>query len=126
MRQIISTELAPKAIGPYSQAIKVNGFVFTSGQLPIDPKTGVFAEGGITEQTKQVCENLKAVLDAAGTDMQHAVKTSVFLSDIANFKAFNEVYATYFPTEPPARSTYQVAALPMGALVEIEMTAVLL
>ncbi len=126
MKEIISTDLAPKAIGPYSQAIKANGFVFTSGQLPIDPTTGVFVEGGIAEQTTQVLKNVQAVLKAAGSDMNHAVKATVFLSDIANFKAFNEVYASFFPENPPARSAFQVAALPLNALVEIEMIAVLI
>ena len=126
MKQIISTEKAPKAIGPYSQAVKANGFVFTSGQLPINPATGAFREGGIAEQTAQVLENVRAVLQAAGTDMQYVVKMTVFLKDINDFKAFNEVYATFFPENPPARSEFQVAALPLNAMIEIEAVAVAL
>lgn len=126
MKQIISTEKAPKAIGPYSQAVKANGFVFTSGQLPINPATGAFREGGIAEQTAQVLENVRAVLQAAGTDMQYVVKMTVFLKDINDFKAFNEVYATFFPENPPARSAFQVAALPLNAMIEIEAVAVAL
>lgn len=126
MKQIISTDKAPKAIGPYSQAVKANGFVFTSGQLPINPATGAFREGGIAEQTAQVLENVRAVLQAAGTDMQYVVKMTVFLKDINDFKAFNEVYATFFPENPPARSAFQVAALPLNAMIEIEAVAVAL
>jgi len=122
----ISTPDAPAAIGPYSQAIRVGDMLFTSGQIPIDPKTGSFVPGGIAEQTKQVLENLKAVLSQAGLDLTHAVKTTVFLKSMSDFAAMNEVYAHYFaPTGaiPPARSTVQVAALPKDALVEIELIA---
>ncbi len=122
----ISTPDAPAAIGPYSQAIRVGDMLFTSGQIPIDPKTGSFVPGGITEQTKQVLENLKAVLSHAGLDLTHVVKTTVFLKSMADFAAMNEVYGHYLATPgavPPARSTVQVAALPKDALVEIELIA---
>ena len=120
----ISTTKAPAAIGPYSQAIEVNGFVYASGQLPIDPATGQFPEGGIKEQTHQSLTNAQNILKEAGTDLSHVVKTTVFLSDIANFAPMNEVYAQFF-TEPfPARSAVAVKDLPKGALVEIEVIAV--
>jgi 2-iminobutanoate/2-iminopropanoate deaminase len=122
----ISTPAAPAAIGPYSQAIRVGDMLFTSGQIPIDPKTGAFVPGGIMEQTTQVLENLKAVLAEAGLDLTHVVKTTVFLKLMADFAAMNEVYAVYLATPgaiPPARSTVQVAALPKDALVEIEVIA---
>ncbi len=121
---VISTPHAPAAIGPYSQAIEVNGMLFCSGQIPIDPATGAFVEGGITEQTHQVFKNITQVLAAAGTDMSHVVKTTVFLSDMANFAAMNEVYAQYFAQPYPARSAVAVKELPKGALVEIEVLAV--
>ncbi len=122
----IHTEAAPAAIGPYSQAIRVGDMLFTSGQIPTDPKTGNFVPGGIKEQTRQVLENLKAILAQAGIDFTHVVKTTVFLESMADFAAMNEVYATYLAPAgaiPPARSTVQVAALPKGALVEIEVIA---
>ncbi len=122
----ISTPQAPAAIGPYSQAIRVGDTLYTSGQIPIDPSTGNFVPGGITEQTVQVCENLKAILAQAGLDMIHVVKTTVFLKDMKDFAAMNEVYARYLAPEgaiAPARSTVQVAALPKDALVEIEVIA---
>lgn len=119
----IQTDKAPAAIGPYSQAIEVNGFVFASGQLPIDPATGQFAEGGIQAQTRQSLLNAQAILQAAGTDLGHAVKTTVFLSDMANFGAMNEVYAQFFQSPFPARSAVAVRDLPKGALVEIEVVA---
>ena len=120
----ISTTKAPAAIGPYSQAIEANGFVYASGQLPIDPATGQFPEGGIKEQTRQSLTNAQNILKEAGTDLSHVVKTTVFLSDIANFAPMNEVYAQFF-TEPfPARSAVAVKDLPKGALVEIEVIAV--
>ena len=122
----VSTTEAPAAIGPYSQAVRVGDTLFTSGQIPIDPATGSFVPGGITEQTTRVCENLKAVLGAAGLDMVHVVKTTVFLKDMQDFAAMNEVYGRYFAPSgavPPARSTVQVAALPKDALVEIECIA---
>ena len=119
----IHTDKAPAAIGPYSQAIQVNGFVFASGQIPIDPATGVFVEGGIQEQTRQALTNAQQILQTAGTDLNHVIKTTVFLSDIANFGPMNEVYAQFF-TEPfPARSAVAVKDLPKGALVEIEVIA---
>lgn len=120
----IHTDKAPAAIGPYSQAIEVNGFVFASGQIPINPATGAFVEGGIQEQTRQALTNAQQILQTAGTDLNHVVKTTVFLSDIANFAPMNEVYAQFF-TEPfPARSAVAVKDLPKGALVEIEVIAV--
>jgi len=122
----ISTTDAPAAIGPYSQAVRVGDMLFTSGQIPIDPATGNLVPGGIVEQTTRVLENLKAVLAAAGIDMIHVVKTTVFLKDMKDFAAMNEIYARYFAPAgivPPARSTVQVAALPKDALVEIECIA---
>lgn len=119
----IHTDKAPAAIGPYSQAIEVNGFVFASGQIPIDPATGAFVEGGIQEQTRQALTNAQQILQTAGTDLNHVIKTTVFLSDIANFGPMNEVYAQFF-TEPfPARSAVAVKDLPKGAFVEIEVIA---
>ena len=115
--KVISTDKAPAAIGPYSQAIEVNGMVFCSGQIPIDPATGNFVEGGIQEQTRQVLTNASQVLAAAGTDLSHVVKTTVFLSDMANFVAMNEVYAQFFSQPFPARSAVAVKDLPKGALV---------
>ena len=123
MREIIATEAAPQAIGPYSQAVSLGDFVFTSGQIPIDPKTGVFVEGGIAEQTEQVLRNLAEVLRAAGTSFAGVVKTTVFLADMNDFAAMNEVYGRYFSNEPPARSTVQAARLPRDARVEIDAIA---
>ncbi len=122
-REIVQTDHAPKAIGPYAQAIKVNGVVYTAGQIPIDPKTGDFVEGGINEQTRQVLENLKAVLAAAGSSLDQVVKATVFLKNIGDFAAMNEVYGEYLGTAKPARSTVAVAELPRGALVEIDLVA---
>ena len=119
----IQTDQAPAAIGPYSQAIEVCGLVFASGQLPIDPATGQFPEGGIQAQTRQSLLNAQAILQAAGTDLGHAVKTTVFLSDIADFAAMNQVYAQFFQPPFPARSAVAVKDLPKGALVEIEVVA---
>lgn len=119
----LHTELAPAAIGPYSQAINVNGFIFASGQLPIDPATGELAEGGIKEQTRQALANARHILEEGGTDLSHAVKTTVFLADMADFAAMNEVYSTFFSEPYPARSAIAVKALPKGALVEIECIA---
>jgi 2-iminobutanoate/2-iminopropanoate deaminase len=124
VREIVATEAAPQAIGPYSQAVSVGDFVFTSGQIPIDPKTGVFVEGGITEQTEQVLRNLAEVLRAAGTSLEEVIKTTVFLADMEDFAAMNEVYARYFSSEPPARSTVQAVRLPRDARVEIDAIAV--
>jgi 2-iminobutanoate/2-iminopropanoate deaminase len=120
----ISTTKAPAAIGPYSQAIEANGFVYASGQLPIDPATGQFPEGGIKEQTRQSLTNAQNILKEAGIDLSHVVKTTVFLSDIANFALMNEVYAEFFSEPFPARSAVAVKDLPKGALVEIEVIAV--
>ena len=116
----ISTTNAPAAIGPYSQAIKVGELVFVSGQLPIDPATGAFAEGGIKELTRQSLTNMKAILEEAGTSMANVVKTTVFLADMNDFAAMNEVYAEFFAAPFPARSAVAVKTLPKGALVEIE------
>ena len=119
----LTTEKAPAAIGPYSQAIEANGFVYASGQLPIDPATGAFPEGGVKEQTRQSILNAKAILRSAGLELSNVVKTTVLLSDIADFAAMNEVYAEFFGEPYPARSAFAVRALPKGALVEIEMIA---
>ncbi len=119
----LHTESAPAAIGPYSQAIEVNGFVFASGQIPIDPATGELTEGGIREQTRRALANAAHVMAAAGTDLSHVVKTTVFLSDMADFAAMNEVYSTFFKEPYPARSAVAVKALPKGALVEVECVA---
>ncbi|MBF6611825.1 MAG: RidA family protein [Chloroflexi bacterium] len=125
-RERIQTSKAPAAIGPYSQGIVVDNFVYTAGQVAIDPATGRLVEGGIEEQSRQALENLKAILVEAGSSLEGIVKTTVFLSDMANFAAMNKVYSEYFGTErPPARSTVQVAGLPLGAMVEIECVAVL-
>ena len=119
----LSTEKAPAAIGPYSQAIEANGFVYASGQLPINPATGEFPGGGIAEQTRQSILNAQAILQSAGLDLCDVVKTTVLLADIADFAAMNEVYAGFFRQPFPARSAFAVKALPKGALVEIEMIA---
>jgi 2-iminobutanoate/2-iminopropanoate deaminase len=123
VKQIIQTEQAPKAIGPYSQAIRSNGFVFASGQIPINPETGEFVAGGITEQTEQVIKNLSRVLEAAGSGLNRVVKTTVFLADMEEFAAMNEVYGKFFSEEPPARATVEAARLPRDARVEIEAIA---
>jgi 2-iminobutanoate/2-iminopropanoate deaminase len=124
-KQIVSTDKAPKAIGPYEQAIKVGEFVYVSGQIPLDPKTGKLVDGGIKEQTCQVMENLKAILEAAGSSLDRVVKATVFLKSIADFTAMNEVYGEYLDRAKPARSTVAVADLPRGALVEIDLVATL-
>ena len=123
VREIIQTDHAPAAIGPYSQAVKTNGLIFASGQIPIDPKSGQFVEGGIREQTKQVLKNLSAVLEAAGSSLSRVVKTTVFLADMQEFGAMNEVYGEFFKEEPPARATVEAARLPRDARVEIEAIA---
>lgn len=123
MKQIIQTEHAPQAIGPYSQAVKTRGLVYASGQIPIDPQTGQFVPGGIREQTEQVLKNLTAVLEAAGSGLDQVVKTTVFLADMEEFTSMNEVYARFFTVDPPARATVQAAGLPRNARVEIEVIA---
>ena len=123
MKQIVATEEAPKAIGPYSQAVVAGGLVFASGQIPLDPRTGQFVEGGIREQTEQVFRNLSAVLRAAGTGLDRVVKATVFLADMGDFAEMNEVYGRHFQAEPPARSTVQAARLPKDARVEIDVIA---
>ena len=123
MKQIISTEKAPAAIGPYSQAIEVNGFVYASGQLPINPATGSFPEGGVQEQTRQSLENVKAILGEAGLTLANVVKTTVYLADMGDFAAMNGIYSEYFSEPYPARSAVAVKALPKGALVEVEVIA---
>lgn len=122
MKQI-STQNAPEAIGPYSQAIEVNGFVYASGQLPIDPATGAFPEGGVKEQTRQSLLNVKAILEEAGLALSNVVKTTVYLADMGDFAAMNEVYSQFFAQPFPARSAIAVKALPKGALVEVEVVA---
>lgn len=124
-REVVQTNHAPKAIGPYEQAIKANGFIYTAGQIPIDPKTGNFVEGGIAAQTRQVLENLKAVLEAGGSSLDRVIKATVFLKNMADFAAMNDVYARYLGGAKPARSTVAVAELPRGALVEIDLVALL-
>ena len=123
MKQIIETDQAPQAIGPYSQAVVAGVFVFASGQIPIDPATGQLVEGGIAEQTEQVLRNVSRLLEAAGTSLARVVKTTVFLADMNDFAAMNEAYATFFGQEPPARSTVQAARLPRDARVEIDVIA---
>lgn len=120
---IVATPDAPAAIGPYSQAVKTNGFVFTAGQIPLDPATMNVVEGGIIEQAERVMQNLEAILAAAGASFSSVIKTTCFLADLADFPAFNQVYATRFAERPPARSTVQVAKLPLGVLVEVECVA---
>lgn len=123
MKKVIATTNAPAAIGPYSQAIEVNGFVYVSGQIPVDPSTGEFVPGGIKEQTEQSFKNIKAIFAEAGLTTANIVKTTVLLADIADFVAMNEVYASQFEGAFPARSAFAVKALPKGALVEIEVIA---
>ena len=125
MREIISTEHGPKAIGPYSQAVKANGFVFTAGQVALDPATGSVVGAEIKAQTERVMENLKGIVEAAGSSLHKVVKTTVFLKDMNDFAAMNEVYARYFPAAPPARSTVEVSRLPKDVRVEIEVVALL-
>ena len=123
MKQVISTNQAPGAIGPYSQAIKANGFLFVSGQLPVVPATGQFAEGGVSGQTRQSLENVKAILAAAGCTLDDVVKTTVFIKDMNDFGTVNTAYAEYFTHDCPARACFEVARLPKDALVEIEVIA---
>ncbi len=123
MREIIETKGAPAPIGPYSQAVRANGFIFVSGQIPIRPDTGEVVEGGIAPQTHQVMKNISAILQAAGTGLENVVKTGVFLANLDDFSAFNQVYGEYFATSRPARATVQVGRLPREVLVEIEVIA---
>ncbi len=122
-KKVIQTEKAPKPIGPYSQAIRAGNFIFLSGQIPIDPKTGELVKGDIRQQTQQVLENIKGVLESQGLGMEDVVKVNIFLKDMGNFNQMNEVYATYFSASPPARSTVEVAKLPRNAEIEIEAIA---
>jgi 2-iminobutanoate/2-iminopropanoate deaminase len=123
--ETVATDRGPKAIGPYSQAIRANGFVFLSGQIPLDPKTQQVVEGDVAVQTERVLENLKGIVEAAGSALHHVVKTTVFLADMNDFAAMNEVYARYFAAHPPARSTVEVARLPKNVRVEIDLIALL-
>ncbi len=122
-RRVIRTDRAPKAIGPYSQAVCTSGFLFLSGQIPIDPGTGALVSDGIEAQTRRVLDNLTAVLEAAGSSRDRVVKTTIYLTNLSDFPAVNAVYGTYFPDSPPARATVQVAALPLGAAIEIDAIA---
>jgi 2-iminobutanoate/2-iminopropanoate deaminase len=124
MKKVVNTELAPKAIGPYSQAVEANGILFISGQIPIDPAIGKVIEGGITEQTEQVMKNIGAILKEAGYEFSDVVKSTCLLSDMDNFAAMNAVYGKYYAVNPPARAAYGVVKLPLGALVEIETIAI--
>jgi len=123
MKDTVLTDKGPKPIGPYSQAVKLNGFIFLSGQVALDPKTNEFAGGTIAQQTERVMENIRAILEAAGSNLHHVVKTIVFLKNLNDFAAMNEVYGKFFKAAPPARSTVEVARLPKDALVEIEVIA---
>ncbi|HLH09967.1 MAG TPA: RidA family protein [Terriglobales bacterium] len=125
MRDVVITEHAPQAIGPYSQAIKAGGFVFVSGQIPIDPATGLIAQAEVAAQTDRVLQNLKAILTAAGTSLDNVVKTTVFLKSMGDFAAMNEVYARFWKKAPPARSTVEVSRLPKDVLVEIDVIALI-
>jgi len=124
MKKVIATEHAPKALGPYSQAVMLNGMLFISGQVPVNPVTGQVVEGDITAQTEQVMKNIGAILEAAGYGYADVVKSTCFLSDMKNFGAMNEVYRKYYATDPPARSAFAVKELPLGVMVEIETIAV--
>ena len=126
MREVIATHNAPQAIGPYSQAIRANGFIFVSGQIPLNPATQQIVEGGVAEQTEQVLANLEAILKAAGSGLDKVVRTSVFLKDMNDFAAMNDVYERFFPQRPPARSTVEVARLPKDVRVEIDAIALAL
>jgi 2-iminobutanoate/2-iminopropanoate deaminase len=122
-KTIISTDAAPKAIGPYSQAVAAGGFLFVSGQLPINPESGVLSTGSISEQTEQVLRNIQSILRAASSDLEKVLKTTVYLMDMKDFAEFNKVYQNYFPTQSPARATVMVAGLPLGARIEVEAVA---
>ena len=123
MKNVVSTDRGPKPIGPYSQAIKANGFIYLSGQVALDPKSGEVVGSDIRQQTERVLENIKGIVEAAGANLQHVIKTTVFLKDMNDFPAMNEVYARYFTAAAPARSTVQVSRLPKDALLEIEVVA---
>jgi len=123
LKKTVETSAAPAAIGPYSQAIRAGGFIFYSGQIPLDPQSGVLVDGGIDEQTRQVMANMKAVLSASGRSFDDVVKTTIYLTDLADFATVNEIYGEYFTEMPPARACVQVAALPKGARIEIEWIA---
>lgn len=123
LKKTVETSAAPAAIGPYSQAIRAGGFIFYSGQIPLDPQSGVLVDGGIGEQTRQVMANMKAVLSASGRSFDDVVKTTIYLTDLADFATVNEIYGEYFMEMPPARACVQVAALPKGARIEIEWIA---
>jgi len=125
MKDVVHTDRGPKPIGPYSQAIKANGFVYLAGQVALDPKTGEMTGSDIRQQTERVMENMKGVLEAAGSNLAHVVKTTVYLKDLNDFAAMNEVYARYFTLAPPARSTVEVSRLPKDALLEIDVIAAL-
>ena len=124
-KKIIKTHKAPQAIGPYSQAVKSGNFIFASGQIPLDPVSGEMVENDVKKQTERVMENIKGLLESENLTMANIIKTTCFLTDMANFAAFNEVYATYFPENPPARSTVAIKSLPKDALVEVEIIAVI-
>jgi len=121
MREVISTDRAPRAIGPYSQAIRANGLIFTAGQIALDPATGQVAEGDVVQQTTRVLENLKGIIEAAGSSLDRTVKATVYLKDMNDFAAMNEVYTRYFPTDPPARSTVEASRLPRDVRLEIDL-----
>jgi 2-iminobutanoate/2-iminopropanoate deaminase len=123
MKNVVITDRGPKPIGPYSQAIKANGFVYLSGQVALDPQSGELVGSDIRQQTERVLENIKGILEASGSNLHHVIKTTVFLKDMNDFSAMNEVYARYFTAAPPARSTVQVSRLPKDSLVEIEVIA---
>jgi len=124
-KQVISTRSAPQAVGPYSQGVRAGSFLFTAGQIPLDPSTGTMVEGGIEAQTRQVLTNVKAVVEAAGSSLDRVVKMTVFMVDLGQFAAMNGVYAEFFGAEPPARSAVEVAALPLGAAIEMECVALI-